>query len=167
MKFEGKVFKFGDNINTDWIISGRYKFSITDMKKLSQYLFEDIRPNFYKEIIPNKSIIVAGENFGMGSSREQAPWVIKEAGIVCIVAKSFARIFYRNAFNIGLPLIETDTSLIEEAHTLNIDVDKGIMTNLSTNKTLKFVPWNNFRKELVACGGIINYLQKHKDFKLD
>jgi 3-isopropylmalate/(R)-2-methylmalate dehydratase small subunit len=167
MKFEGKVFKFGDNINTDWIISGRYKFSITDMKKLSQYLFEDIRPNFYKEIIPGKSIIVAGENFGMGSSREQAPWVIKEAGIVCIVAKSFARIFYRNAFNIGLPLIETDTSSLEESNTLNIDVDSGIINNLATNKTLKFVPWNNFRKELVVCGGIINYLQKHKDFKLD
>jgi len=167
MNFEGKVFKFGDNINTDWIISGRYKFSITDMKKLSQYLFEDIRPNFYKEIIPNKSIIVAGENFGMGSSREQAPWVIKEAGILCIVAKSFARIFYRNAFNIGLPLIETDTSSIEESNTLNIDVDKGAINNLSANKTLKFIPWNNFRKELVACGGIINYLQKHKDFKLD
>ncbi|MFA5007737.1 MAG: 3-isopropylmalate dehydratase [Candidatus Omnitrophota bacterium] len=167
MNFEGKVFKFGDNINTDWIISGRYKFSITDMKKLSQYLFEDIRPNFYKEIIPNKSIIVAGENFGMGSSREQAPWVIKEAGIVCIVAKSFARIFYRNAFNIGLPLIETDTSSISEAHTLNINVDEGVTKNLTTNETLKFVPWNNFRKELVVCGGIINYLQKHKDFKLD
>jgi 3-isopropylmalate/(R)-2-methylmalate dehydratase small subunit len=137
------------------------------MKKLSQYLFEDIRPNFYKEIIPGKSIIVAGENFGMGSSREQAPWVIKEAGIVCIVAKSFARIFYRNAFNIGLPLIETDTSSLEESNTLNIDVDSGIINNLATNKTLKFVPWNNFRKELVVCGGIINYLQKHKDFKLD
>jgi 3-isopropylmalate/(R)-2-methylmalate dehydratase small subunit len=166
MNFEGKVFKFGDSINTDWIISGRYKFSITDMKKLSQYLFEDIRPNFYKEIIPNKSIIVAGENFGMGSSREQAPWVIKESGIVCIVAKSFARIFYRNAFNIGLPLIETDTSSIAEANTLRIDVDNGIMHNLSTNEALEFIPWNSFRKELVACGGIINYLQKHKDFKI-
>lgn len=167
MNFEGKVFKFGDNINTDWIISGRYKFSITDMKKLSQYLFEDIRPNFYKEIIPGKSIIVAGENFGMGSSREQAPWVIKEAGIVCIIAKSFARIFYRNAFNIGLPLIETDTTSIEESHNLSIDVDKGVINNLSTSEAIKFVPWNNFRKELVVCGGIINYLQKHKDFKLD
>ncbi|MCK9573083.1 MAG: 3-isopropylmalate dehydratase [Candidatus Omnitrophica bacterium] len=166
MNFEGKVFKFGDSINTDWIISGRYKFSITDMKKLSQYLFEDIRPNFYKEIIPNKSIIVAGENFGMGSSREQAPWVIKESGIVCIVAKSFARIFYRNAFNIGLPLIETDTSSIAEANTLRIDVDNGIMHNSSTNEALEFIPWNSFRKELVACGGIINYLQKHKDFKI-
>ena len=157
MNFEGKVFKFGDSINTDWIISGRYKFSITDMKKLSQYLFEDIRPNFYKEIIPNKSIIVAGGNFGMGSSREQAPWVIKEAGIVCIIAKSFARIFYRNAFNIGLPLIETDTSSIAEANILKIDVDKGVIQNSSTNETLEFIPWNSFRKELVSCGGILNF----------
>lgn len=167
MILEGKVFKFDDNINTDWIISGRYKFSITDMKKLSQYLFEDIRPNFYKELIPGKSIVVAGENFGMGSSREQAPWVIKEAGIICIVAKSFARIFYRNAFNIGLPLIETDTSIIEEGHNLEIDVDKGVIKNLANNKDLKFVPWNNFRKELVKCGGIINYLNKYKDFKIE
>jgi len=167
MILEGKVFKFADNINTDWIISGRYKFAITDMKKLSQYLFEDIRPNFYKEITPGKSIVVAGENFGMGSSREQAPWVIKEAGIVCIVAKSFARIFYRNAFNIGLPLIETDTSVISEGNNLRIDVDKGLIDNLTSNQKLKFMPWNNFRKELVACGGIINYLKTHKDFKLE
>ncbi|MDD5584042.1 MAG: 3-isopropylmalate dehydratase [Candidatus Omnitrophica bacterium] len=167
MILEGKVFKFGDNINTDWIISGRYKFAITDMKKLSQYLFEDIRPDFYKEILPGKSIIVAGENFGMGSSREQAPWVIKEAGIVCIVAKSFARIFYRNAFNIGLPLIETDTSTIAEGDQITIEVDKGIIKKAKDNSATKFVPWNNFRKELVHCGGIIAYLHKNKDFKLD
>lgn len=167
MILEGKVFKFSDNINTDWIISGRYKFAIADMKKLSQYLFEDIRPDFYKEIIPGKSIVVAGENFGMGSSREQAPWVIKEAGIVCIVAKSFARIFYRNAFNIGLPLIETDTSTIKEGNQLHIDVDSGLIKNLTNNEKLKFMPWNSFRKELVACGGIINYLKEHKDFKLE
>ncbi|MDP2924287.1 MAG: 3-isopropylmalate dehydratase [Candidatus Omnitrophota bacterium] len=167
MILEGKVFKFGDNINTDWIISGRYKFSITDMKKLSQYLFEDIRPNFYKEIIPNKSIIVAGDNFGMGSSREQAPWVIKEAAITCVIAKSFARIFYRNAFNIGLPLIEVDTSCMSEGDELAIDVDKGNIKNLKNNEILKFIPWNNFRNELVICGGIINYLQKYKDFKVE
>jgi 3-isopropylmalate/(R)-2-methylmalate dehydratase small subunit len=167
MILEGRVFKFGDNINTDWIISGRYKFSITDMKKLSQYLFEDIRPSLAKELIPGKSILVAGDNFGMGSSREQAPWVIKEAGIICAVAKSFARIFYRNAFNIGLPLIETDTSQIEEGNNLIIDVDKGAIKNTSNETTLKFIPWNNFRKELVKYGGIINYLAKHKDFIID
>lgn len=166
MILEGKVFKFGDNINTDVIISGRYKFSITDMKELSKYLFEDIRPNFYEEIIFGKSIVVAGENFGMGSSREQAPWVIKEAGIVCIAAKSFARIFYRNAFNVGLPLIEADTSLLEEGEQIAVKVDEGIIQNKNKNSIVKFKPWDNFRKDLVAAGGIINYLREYKDFKL-
>ena len=167
MILEGRAFKFGDNINTDWIISGRYKFAITDMKKLSQYLFEDIRPSFYKEIIAGKSLLVAGENFGMGSSREQAPWVNKEAGIAGIVAKSFARIFYRNAFNIGLPLVEADTSSINEGDDLIIELDKGLIRNSKENTAIRFVPWNNFRKELVRCGGIIPYLKKYKDFKLD
>ena len=166
MVLKGKAFKFDDNINTDWIISGRYKFSITDMKQLSQYLFEDIRPDFYKEIAPGDSIVVAGENFGMGSSREQAPWVIKEAGISCVVAKSFARIFYRNAFNIGLPLIEADTSKISEGDYLSVDVDKRLITNTTTDSTVNFLPWDNFRKDLVNQGGIINYLEKNKDFKV-
>ncbi|MCQ9206126.1 MAG: 3-isopropylmalate dehydratase [Omnitrophica bacterium] len=165
MIFEGKVFKFGNNINTDWIISGRYKFSITDMKELSHYLFEDIRPGFYDEITPNDSIIAAGENFGMGSSREQAPWVIKEAGVLCVVAKSFARIFYRNAFNIGLPLIEAETSLMKEGDKIRISIDKGVIQDENKIFITKFKPWDNFRKELVNCGGIINYLTKYKDFK--
>lgn len=168
MILEGKVFKFGDNINTDWIISGRYKFSITDMKQLSQYLFEDIRPNFYKEIIPGNSIVVAGDNFGMGSSREQAPWVIKEAGIVCVVAKSFARIFYRNAFNIGLSLIEADTSSLNEGEKIKVNLDKGEICKNDQNckMPIKFIPWDTFRKELIKQGGIINYLSKYKDLKL-
>ncbi len=165
MVIKGKVFKFGDNINTDWIISGRYKFSITDMSKLAHYLFEDIRPDFYKELIPNGSIIVAGENFGMGSSREQAPWVIKEAGVLCVVAKSFARIFYRNAFNIGLALIEADTSSLNEKDNITINLDKGIIQK-DKGETTAFKSWNDFQKELIRCGGIINYLDKHKGFKL-
>ena len=164
MILQGKVFKFGDNINTDWIISGRYKFSITDMKKLAHYLFEDIRPNFFQELIPQGSIIVAGENFGMGSSREQAPWVIKEAGIVCVVAKSFARIFYRNAFNIGLALVEADTDRLQESDQIAIDFDNGLITNKTNRVKIKFNPWDNFRKELVGCGGILSYLKKHKGF---
>ncbi|MBU1122917.1 MAG: 3-isopropylmalate dehydratase [Candidatus Omnitrophica bacterium] len=166
MVLEGRVFRFGDNINTDWIISGRYKFAITDMKKLSQYLFEDIRTNFFKEIVPSKSIIVAGDNFGMGSSREQAPWVIKEAGIICVVAKSFARIFYRNSFNIGLPLIEADTSSIKEADQISVDVDTGVINNKNYQVPIEFNPWDNFRKELIRCNGVINYLSRHKNFKI-
>lgn len=163
MKYEGIAFKFGDNINTDSIISGRYKFSITDMKELSKYLFEDIRPDFASQLKPGYSILTAGENFGMGSSREQAPWVIKEAGILCVVAKSFARIFYRNAFNIGLALIEADTDSIEEGDTVTIEVSKGILLDSTKNKTVHFLPLNNFQRNLINEGGIINYLKKHRD----
>ena len=166
MNLEGKVFKFGNDINTDFIISGRYKFAITDMKQLSQYLFEDIRPGFYREITPGKSIIAAGENFGMGSSREQAPWVIKEAGIVCVVAKSFARIFYRNAFNIGLCLLEADTSRISESDFLEIGLKKGIIFNKTNNLTVKFHPLDDFRLNLIKLGGIVPYLNKYKDFQI-
>ena len=166
MKFEGKVFKFGNDINTDFIISGRYKFAISDMKVLSQYLFEDIRPGFFKELIPNKSIIVGGTNFGMGSSREQAPWVIKEAGILCIAAKSFARIFYRNAFNIGLPLIEANTSSIKEGDDITVNLDQGKIIGKKISKNIDFLAFDGFRKELIRCGGIINYLDKHKTFKI-
>ena len=166
MIFEGKVFRFGDNINTDWIISGRYKFSITDMKKLAQHIFEDIRPNFFEEIIPNKSIVVAGLNFGLGSSREQAPWVIKEAKIVCVVAKSFARIFYRNAFNIGLPLVEADTDSLQEEDIIRVDIDKGTIKNITRGGEISFHPLDEFRKNLIKEKGIINYLKKYKDFQI-
>jgi len=166
MILKGRVFKFSDNINTDWIISGRYKFKITDMKQLAQYLMEDIRPGFYKELLAGKSIIVAGENFGMGSSREQAPWAIKEAGVVCVIAKSFARIFYRNAFNIGLALIEADTTIFDEKDNIEVNLDTGEIRKAGTRCVVRFKPWDNFRKELIACGGILTYLQKHKDFKV-
>src|SRR4030043_136086 len=131
MDIKGEAIKLGDNINTDFIISGRYKFSITDIKELSKHIMEDIDPDFAKKVVPGKSIIVAGKNFGMGSSREQAPLVIKESGIVAILAKTFARIFYRNSFNIGLPLIEVDTDKITEGDMLDIDLDSGIVKNLN------------------------------------
>src|SRR3989338_10930110 len=123
MGITGKAIKLGDNINTDFIISGRYKFAITDTKELAKHIMEDIDPAFPSKITPGKSIIVAGKNFGLGSSREQAPLVIKEAGIVAVAAKSFARIFYRNAFNIGLPLIQADTTKIREHDELLIDLE--------------------------------------------
>lgn len=166
MIYKGKAFRFGNDINTDFIISGRYKFAITDIRELSRHLFEDIRPNFYKEILPHKSIIVAGFNFGMGSSREQAPWVIKQAGILCVVAKSFARIFYRNAFNIGLALIEANTAGIKEADMVKVDCQKGLITNIANNKQIKFNSWTRFQLELIKQDGIINYLEKYKDFRI-
>ncbi len=165
MIVEGKAIKLGDNINTDFIISGRYKFSITDMQELSKHIMEDIDPEFPKKIIPGKSIIVAGKNFGMGSSREQAPLVIKEAGITAILAKSFARIFYRNGFNIGLPLIEVETDKILEADNLKIDLVKGQVKNLTNNTILTIKPFPHFMQELLVSGGIVNYLKKYGELK--
>lgn len=161
MILKGKAIKLGDNINTDFIISGRYKFAITDMKELAKHIMEDIDPSFAAKIVPRESAIVAGKNFGMGSSREQAPLVIKEAGITAVLAKSFARIFYRNGFNIGLPLIETDTDKIEEADVIDLDLDKGIVRNLTKNIELEIKPLPKFMQELLREGGIVQYFRKH------
>ena len=152
----------GDNINTDFIISGRYKFSITDIKELAKHIMEDIDPEFPGKIKSGKSIIVAGENFGMGSSREQAPLVIKEAGIVAVAAKSFARIFYRNSFNIGLPLIQADTSRIKEGDELLIDFYSSILEDKSQGLKINIPPLSKIMQTLLADGGIINHIKKHQ-----
>ncbi len=165
MKIKGKVIRLRDNINTDFIISGRYKFSITDMKELSKHIMEDIDPAFPSKIIPGKSILVAGKNFGMGSSREQAPLVIKESGIIAVLARSFARIFYRNGFNIGLPLIETDTDKIDENDLLEIDLDLGVVRNLTKDIKFQINPIPKFMQEFLKEGGVINYIKKHKGLK--
>ena len=162
MKIQGKTIKLGDNINTDFIISGRYKFSITDITELAKHLMEDIDPNFCSRITPGQSILVAGRNFGMGSSREQAPLVIKKAGITVVLAKQFARIFFRNAFNIGLPVIETDTDQIDDGDILDINLDKGIIKNLTRKRELKAHPVPVFMQALLHAGGVVQYLQKHK-----
>ena len=162
MKIQGEAVLLGDNINTDFIISGRYKFSITDMKELARHIMEDIDPEFPKKLKPGLSIIVAGENFGMGSSREQAPLVIKESGITCVVAKSFARIFYRNGFNIGLPLIQADTSKIKEKDALLIDLDNSFLEDISQKLKLKLQPLSPVMQKLLADGGIVNHLKKHQ-----
>lgn len=161
MKINGKAIKLGDNINTDFIISGRYKFSITDMKELAKHIMEDIDPNFSAKITPGRSMIVAGTNFGMGSSREQAPLVIKESGLLAVLAKSFARIFYRNAFNIGLALIETDTDKIDENDVIDIDLNSGIVKNITKNIELKIKPLPKFMQELLKEGGIVKYYKKY------
>ena len=162
MKIKGEAVLLGDNINTDFIISGRYKFSITDLKELAKHIMEDIDPEFPRKLKPGISIIVAGENFGMGSSREQAPLVIKESGIVCVVAKSFARIFYRNGFNIGLPLIQADTSKIKEKDALLIDLDNSLLEDSSQKLKLKLQPLSPVMRKLLADGGIVHHLKKHQ-----
>lgn len=166
MRIEGTAIKLGDNINTDFIISGRYKFSITDMKELAKHIMEDIDPDFPKKIIPGRSVLVAGRNFGMGSSREQAPLVIKESGIVAIVAVSFARIFYRNAFNIGLPLVEAETYGIAENDSLSIDLGQGLVRDLTKNMELISKPLPEFMQDLLAAGGIVNYFKKYGELRL-
>lgn len=162
MAMKGRAIKLGDNINTDFIISGRYKFAITDIKELSRHIMEDIDPQFPAKIRPGESIIVAGDNFGMGSSREQAPLVIKQAGIAAVMAKRFARIFYRNGFNIGLPLIELDTDKINEGDNLTVDLDRGTVRNLTQNTELGFKPFPKFIRELLKEGGVVSYYKKYK-----
>jgi 3-isopropylmalate/(R)-2-methylmalate dehydratase small subunit len=163
---KGKAIKLGDNINTDFIISGRYKFAITDIKELSKHIMEDIDQDFPKKIISGESIIVAGKNFGMGSSREQAPLVIKGAGIIAVLAQSFARIFFRNSFNIGLLLVETDTKEIDENDLLRIDLDNGKVENLTKNGKLNIKPLPNFMQEFLRAGGVVNYIKKHGALKV-
>lgn len=161
MKISGKALCLGDDINTDFIISGRYKFSITDIKELAKHIMEDIDPAFPSKIAPGHTILVAGSNFGMGSSREQAPLVIKESGITAILAKSFARIFYRNGFNIGLPLIEVDTDKIAEGDELLIEPDSGLIKDLSKNSEFRTKPLPEFMQRLLAENGAVNYFRKH------
>jgi len=166
MELKGKAIKMGSDINTDFIISGRYKFSITDITELSKHIMEDIDPEFPKKIVPGASMIVAGSNFGMGSSREQAPLVIKGAGLTCVLARSFARIFFRNAFNIGLPLVECDTTQIDENDQLEIDLAKGVVRDLTKKKELAITPFPPFMQEFLKEGGIIKYIQKHGELKV-
>ncbi|MFH1678030.1 MAG: 3-isopropylmalate dehydratase [Candidatus Omnitrophota bacterium] len=166
MKLKGRVLRLGDNINTDFIISGRYKFSITDIKELSRHIMEDIDPEFSKKILPGETILVCGKNFGMGSSREQAPLVIKESGIIAVVAVSFARIFYRNGFNIGLPLIEADTDKIKEGNILEVDFNKGVLNDLSQDIQLSITPLPKIMQTLLNAAGVVNYYKKYKRLPL-
>ena len=155
-----------NDINTDYIISGRYKFKISDMKELAKYVFDDICPGFYKKI-KTGDYVVAGENFGCGSSREQAPWVIKEAGISAVIAKSFARIFFRNAFNIGLCLVQCDTSGIKNGDIVQLDLKKGVVFNRTKKTEIKIAPVPPSLMRFLRDGGVINHFKKYGDFKIE
>ena len=155
-KITGKVWNFGANIDTDVIIAARYLNS-SDPEHLAKYVMEDADPEFPKKL-KKGDIIVAGENFGCGSSREHAPIALKAAGVAAVVAPSFARIFYRNAFNMGLPIFELPEFLeIKEGEEISIDLDNGKITNNTTNKTYDFIAIPPFMQELIAAGGLINY----------
>ncbi len=156
---EGRVWKFGDNIDTDLIIAARY-LNTSDPDELAKHIMEDADPEFVKKM-QKGDIIVAGDNFGCGSSREHAPIALKAAGIGAVVAQSFARIFYRNAFNMGLMIFELkDTSKIGEGDIISIDVDSGKIINKTKNETYEFTPIPPFMQELVDAGGLIEYAKK-------
>lgn len=156
----GRAFRFADNVNTDYIISGKYKFKTLDMNELARHLMEDIRPGFYEEI-QKGDFIVAGENFGSGSSREQAPLVIKAAGIGAVIAQSFARIFFRNAINVGLPVVECDTSRIEEGDELQVDLEKGWVYDITKDLRIPSTPLPPIMVRILNDGGLAEHIKKH------
>ncbi|MCD6133182.1 MAG: 3-isopropylmalate dehydratase small subunit [Deltaproteobacteria bacterium] len=156
---KGRVWKFKDNVDTDVIIPARY-LNTSNERELAKHCMEDINQNFAKEV-KKGDIIVAGENFGCGSSREHAPISIKASGIACVIAKSFARIFYRNSFNIGLPLFECkETDRIREKDIIEVDTNTGEIKDISTGETFHTLPLPPFMQELVRLGGLEGYAKK-------
>lgn len=154
---EGKAIKFGDNIDTDQIIGSQY-LSIGTIKEMSNYTFENYE-NF-KDNFMGGDIIVGGENFGCGSSREQAPAVLKEKGVSAIIAKSFARIFYRNSINLGILLIENkNTDEIDELDSIHIDINEGVIRNKTKNKIYTIKPLPEFVLNILNSGGLVNYMK--------
>ncbi len=159
MKVNGKCIKYGDNIDTDVIIPARY-LNTSDHQELAKHCMEDIDSN-YSEKVKKASIMIAGTNFGCGSSREHAPVAIKTSGIKCVIAKSFARIFFRNSINIGLPILECEeTNKIDENDDIEIDFDKGIICNITKNENYKVVPFPKFMQNLIENGGLMATMRK-------
>jgi 3-isopropylmalate/(R)-2-methylmalate dehydratase small subunit len=160
MKLSGKVLKYGDDVNTDVIIPARY-LNVYDPAELAQHCMEDLDPDFLKAVKPG-DIIVAGSNFGCGSSREHAPLAIKAAGISCVIARSFARIFYRNAIDIGLPILECEKAVdkTQAGDLLEVELSAGEIKNVTKGLTFKAKPYPDFMLELINAGGLIEYTKR-------
>jgi len=157
-KIEGKVWNFGKDIDTDLIIAARY-LNTSNPQELAKHVMEDADPTFVTKMSAG-DIIVADENFGCGSSREHAPIALKAAGVAAIIAPTFARIFYRNAFNMGLPIFELPESLeIKEGESVSIDMDAGTITNTTNGKVYNFIPIPPFMQELISAGGLMNFAE--------
>jgi 3-isopropylmalate/(R)-2-methylmalate dehydratase small subunit len=163
---KGKAWKFGDGISTDHITPGKYFHLRSNLPELAKHVLEDARADFAAKVKPG-DFVVAGRNFGQGSSREHAPTVIKLSGVGAVVAKSFARIFFRNAINIGLPVIQCDTDRIKEGDELEIDLTAGKLHDRTANFTLEFRPLPPVMKRILDDGGLAAHIQKNKGFKLD
>ena len=161
----GKAHKFGDGISTDHIIPGRYAHLRSNLPELARHVLEDADPNFVKKVKPG-DFIVGGSNFGLGSSREHAPLVIKMVGVSAILARSVARIFYRNAINLGLPVLICDTDKINDGDELEIDLEAGTVKDKTNGKTLTFGKIPEVMLKILNEGGLIPYIQKHGDIKV-
>jgi len=165
MELKGRAHKFGDDVNTDYIISGKYKFKTLDMGELAKHVMEDLDPEFSRKVQAG-DFIVGGRNFGCGSSREQAPLVVKAAGVGAVLAKSFARIFFRNAINIGLPVIECDTDNIKSGDVLVVDFKKGNLKNLSSGEEIEIKALPRVMITILNDGGLVEHFKKHRGYDL-
>ena len=165
MTAQGTVFKYGDNVDTDVIIPARY-LNIADPKELASHAMEDIDTEFVKNVKPD-DIIVANKNFGCGSSREHAPRVLKDNGVACVIAASFARIFYRNAINIGLAILECPeaSEKIDSGDEVAIDFDTGVITNLTKGETYQANPFPDFIKKIIQAGGLMADIKNRQEAK--
>ncbi|MDV6378654.1 3-isopropylmalate dehydratase small subunit [Sporosarcina sp. GW1-11] len=162
MILKGHAHVYGDNIDTDRIIPGKYTKTL-DMQRLADHVLEDLDPEFHKIVQPG-DMIVAGENFGCGSSREQAPLAIKTAGVSVVIAHSFARIFFRNAINIGLPLIELSSYNIETGDYLEVDISKGIVSNMNNEESYQGAKMPDVMVKILSENGLVEYLKKNKSY---
>jgi len=165
MMLKGNSWKFGDSISTDHIAPGRYFHLRTNLPELAEHVLEDADPEFAKNV-KKGDFIVAGRNFGLGSSREHATRIIKLKGVSAVLAKSFARIFYRNAINIGLPVIQFDTDEIDEGDELEIDLKAGTVVNKTKDSKFSFKPLPDVMVKLLEDGGLVEHVKKHGGFKL-
>lgn len=165
MILKGKAHKFGDDINTDYIIAGKYKSKYATVKEQARHVMEDLDPDFYEKIVPG-DFVVAGSNFGCGSSRETAPLVIRYANLSAVLAKSFARIFFRNAINTGLPVLRCNTDLIDPGDDLEVDVKAGVVRNLTKGVEIQASPLPEVMITILNDGGLIEHYKKHQGFAL-
>ncbi|MGQ9514252.1 MAG: 3-isopropylmalate dehydratase small subunit [Thermoproteota archaeon] len=161
----GRAWKFGDNISTDHIAPGRYFHLRSNLSELAKHVLEDARSNFVSSVSPG-DFVVAGRNFGLGSSREHAPIIIKMVGVSAVLAKSFARIFYRNAINIGLPAIICDTSKIEDGDQLLVDLEDGKIENITRRMEISFKPLPEIMRKILDEGGLVNYVKKYRNLEV-
>ena len=166
MIMKGKAWIFGDSISTDHIAPGRYFHLRTNLPELAKHVLEDANPDFAAQMQPG-DFVVAWRNFGLGSSREHAPRIIKLAGVNAVLAQSFARIFFRNSINVGLPVLELDTSGISQGDELEVDLEAGTVRNVTRDETLVFQPLPPVMVKILGDGGIVEHFKKYGDFNLE